>query len=248
MNWKIFFSTFALIFLAELGDKTQLAAMARAAVSDSAKWTIFSGAAAALVFSTLIAVLLGSTLTRVVPEQYIKGTAGILFIVFGVLILREALVPQRPEVRAAPSGLTSFVFGLAAEFERTAFEDYRQLAESTSHPELKRLLQELAAEEKEHCRHIEAVQAEHPDIEFEAAAADELPVEGGLMHDVAEGDRPILAHAIEHEKATSGFYRELARLTPIPAVSRAFSALASAEEAHVKRLEAFGADADRLST
>ena len=89
--WKMFGSTFILIFLAELGDKTQLAAMARAAdgpSGSSAKWIVFLAASSALVLSTLIAVFLGGALKALIPdERYIKIAAGALFVVFGAWIL-----------------------------------------------------------------------------------------------------------------------------------------------------------------
>ena len=87
MDWSLFFSTFVLIFLAELGDKTQLAAMARAATNGHGKWTVFFGASLALVVSTLLAVFFGSLLARFVPPHIIKIAAGVLFIVCGGLLL-----------------------------------------------------------------------------------------------------------------------------------------------------------------
>ena len=82
MDWKLFVGTFALIFLAELGDKTQLAALASSAGSRS-PWSVFAGASAALVLSTLLAVLIGATLQRLCPVHYLKGGAAILFFVLG---------------------------------------------------------------------------------------------------------------------------------------------------------------------
>ena len=83
-NAKLFASTFILIFLAELGDKTQLAAMAK---SIEGRMTVFLAASAALVCSTLIAVLFGDSLTRFIPERYLQIAAGVLFIVFGGIML-----------------------------------------------------------------------------------------------------------------------------------------------------------------
>jgi Predicted membrane protein len=104
--WKLFGGTFILIFLAELGDKTQLAAMARAADGPdgvSAKWVVFLAASAALVFSTLIAVFFGGVLRSLVPdERYIKIAAGILFLVFGALILMGVARSYMNEGKAAP--------------------------------------------------------------------------------------------------------------------------------------------------
>lgn len=86
MDWKLLTSTFVLIFLAELGDKTQLATLSLAA-SGRSRLVVFVGAAAALATTSAIAVLLGEGLARVVPEAWIKRAAGMAFIVLGVFFL-----------------------------------------------------------------------------------------------------------------------------------------------------------------
>jgi putative Ca2+/H+ antiporter (TMEM165/GDT1 family) len=86
VDWKVVASTFGLIFLAELGDKTQLAAMTMAAESES-PIAVFLGAVAALAVVTLIAVGVGGALIKVVPARYIRMGAGALFIALGALML-----------------------------------------------------------------------------------------------------------------------------------------------------------------
>lgn len=86
MDLKLFSSTFALIFLAELGDKTQLAALSLAA-SGKSRLVIFLASSAALVATRALAVLLGDALARVVPEIWIKRVAGVGFLAMGVLFL-----------------------------------------------------------------------------------------------------------------------------------------------------------------
>lgn len=83
---KIFFSTFLLIFLAELGDKTQLTALLLSA-KEKKPLLIFAAAMSAFFVSTFLAVLLGSTLTKFFPETIIKKTAALVFIGVGLLIL-----------------------------------------------------------------------------------------------------------------------------------------------------------------
>jgi len=85
VDWKLFGTTFLAIFLAEMGDKTQLATLS--AASAGSRWVVFAAAALALVSTTLIAVLAGEALTRVIPPVWIKRAAGALFIVLGVLYL-----------------------------------------------------------------------------------------------------------------------------------------------------------------
>ena len=86
IDWQVFVSTFVLIFLAELGDKTQLATLAVAASSRS-RWAVFAGAALALVSITFISVLVCEALVKIVPVEYVKRAAGVMFILIGVTIL-----------------------------------------------------------------------------------------------------------------------------------------------------------------
>jgi putative Ca2+/H+ antiporter (TMEM165/GDT1 family) len=86
MDWKLFASTFVAVFLAELGDKTQLATLSLAAGGGS-RWVVFAGSALALVATSAIAVLVGEGLARVVPAVWIKRAAGALFVALGVLLL-----------------------------------------------------------------------------------------------------------------------------------------------------------------
>ena len=62
MELKVFFPVFAAVFIAELGDKTQLATMLFAADKEVSKWTVFLGASAALVVATVIGVIAGTLL------------------------------------------------------------------------------------------------------------------------------------------------------------------------------------------
>jgi Ca2+/H+ antiporter, TMEM165/GDT1 family len=86
MDWKLFASTFAAIFLAELGDKTQLATLSLSAGARS-KWLVFGAASLALVCTSAVAVLAGEALARAVPPAWIRRGAALLFIVLGVLML-----------------------------------------------------------------------------------------------------------------------------------------------------------------
>ncbi|MBI4869956.1 MAG: TMEM165/GDT1 family protein [Candidatus Riflebacteria bacterium] len=86
MDWRLFASTFLAIFLAEVGDKTQLATMALATGGVS-RVTVFLGAASALVLTSLLAVLLGDAVTRWVPAAWLRRGAGLLFVVLGVMYL-----------------------------------------------------------------------------------------------------------------------------------------------------------------
>jgi putative Ca2+/H+ antiporter (TMEM165/GDT1 family) len=86
VDWKLFTSTFVAIFLAEMGDKTQLATLS-AASGGASRWVVFGGAALALVATSAIAVLVGEGVSRVIPPVWTKRAAGVLFIVLGVLML-----------------------------------------------------------------------------------------------------------------------------------------------------------------
>ena len=87
MDLKVYLAIFGSVFLAELGDKTQLATVCFAADGECKPWGVFLAASAALVLSTLIAVLVGSQLERLVPTRYLKMGAGAMFVVIGGWVL-----------------------------------------------------------------------------------------------------------------------------------------------------------------
>ncbi|MCL8206611.1 MAG: TMEM165/GDT1 family protein [Actinomycetia bacterium] len=86
MDWKMMLTTFGLIFLAELGDKTQLTVMTLAAQS-RATLPVFVGAAAALTFSAALGAAFGEAITRVVPAGLIHAGAGVAFVILGILLV-----------------------------------------------------------------------------------------------------------------------------------------------------------------
>ena len=86
MDWKIFGTAFLTLFLAELGDKTQLAIITMTANTDS-KLAVFLGASLALVFVTLLAVLFGGILSTYIPTEWLQRIVAAAFIIIGVLML-----------------------------------------------------------------------------------------------------------------------------------------------------------------
>jgi len=86
MDLRVLLTTFGIIFLAEMGDKTQLAAMTMAA--DTKKpWAVFLGASLALTLVSALGVLVGSVVGDYVPLEWVKRVAAIAFIAIGVLML-----------------------------------------------------------------------------------------------------------------------------------------------------------------
>lgn len=87
---KVLFSTFALLFVAELGDKTQLAVINMTAKHKMPVW-VFAGATLALALVTAIGVVGGELLTRVIPEMVLRRVAAILFVAMGLLMWFDKL-------------------------------------------------------------------------------------------------------------------------------------------------------------
>jgi putative Ca2+/H+ antiporter (TMEM165/GDT1 family) len=90
MDWKIFLTVFGTVFIAELGDKTQLATVLFAADKEVSKYTVFFAASAALVVSAAIGVLAGSLLSEYMNEKYLHYIAGVGFILIGAFTLYNA--------------------------------------------------------------------------------------------------------------------------------------------------------------
>jgi putative Ca2+/H+ antiporter (TMEM165/GDT1 family) len=90
MEWKVFLTIFASVFIAELGDKTQLATMLFAADKEVSRYTVFFAASAALIVASAIGVLAGSVMSEYINEKYLHYIAGVGFIAIGAFTLYNA--------------------------------------------------------------------------------------------------------------------------------------------------------------
>lgn len=87
----MFFVVFATVFLAELGDKTQLATVLFASKPSVSLVTVFFGASLALILSSGLAVAAGSLISHLIDPRYLSFAAGIGFIVIGAWTILNAL-------------------------------------------------------------------------------------------------------------------------------------------------------------
>lgn len=93
MNWQPLLSTFGLVFVAELGDKTQLAVMTQTC-KHHRPWPVFVGATVALVAVTALGAAGGRLLGQLIPPDVLRHGAALAFVVMGVLIWREAVTEE----------------------------------------------------------------------------------------------------------------------------------------------------------
>jgi putative Ca2+/H+ antiporter (TMEM165/GDT1 family) len=90
MDLKMLATVFVTVFLAELGDKTQLATVLFAADRGASKLAVFTGAALALILATAIGVLAGDFVARHVNVVWLRYLAGAGFVVIGLWTLLRA--------------------------------------------------------------------------------------------------------------------------------------------------------------
>jgi putative Ca2+/H+ antiporter (TMEM165/GDT1 family) len=90
MDFKILTTVFMTIFIAELGDKTQLATLLFASDKAVSKLTVFAGASLALIACSGIGVAAGALISSYVSERYLHYLAGAAFIVIGIWTLLKA--------------------------------------------------------------------------------------------------------------------------------------------------------------
>ncbi|OQA90895.1 MAG: hypothetical protein BWY26_01307 [Elusimicrobia bacterium ADurb.Bin231] len=90
MDWKIFCTTFWMIFITEMGDKTQLANLSLVSKSKM-PWTVLFASISGYALATLVAITVGSVLYKFIPQNYIEIGAGCLFIIMGILMLTGIL-------------------------------------------------------------------------------------------------------------------------------------------------------------
>ncbi|HJQ39010.1 MAG TPA: TMEM165/GDT1 family protein [Thermoanaerobaculia bacterium] len=82
--WRTFFTVLSTVFLAEIGDKTQMATMLFAAEGKTSKWIVFAAASLALIAAAGLGVLLGGVIERIISPRTLKVIAGIGFILIGI--------------------------------------------------------------------------------------------------------------------------------------------------------------------
>lgn len=90
MDWKLIASTFGIIFLAELGDKTQLAALTLSA-STRQPVAVFIGATLGLAAVSAIGVAVGAGLAEVIPMQIVRKVSAAAFVIIGIAMLLDWL-------------------------------------------------------------------------------------------------------------------------------------------------------------
>ncbi|MBL8860227.1 MAG: TMEM165/GDT1 family protein [Planctomycetes bacterium] len=91
MDPRLFLTVFGSVFLAEIGDKTQLATLTFASQPDTSKWTVFWASSAALVVTAAIGVLAGGWISRVASPKTLSIAAGCAFMLIGAWTLVRAL-------------------------------------------------------------------------------------------------------------------------------------------------------------
>jgi Ca2+/H+ antiporter, TMEM165/GDT1 family len=90
MDWRLAASAFTAVFVAELGDKTQIATFALASSSTGGRLAVFLGSALALVCTSLIAVVAGGVAGRLVPAVWLERAGGVLMLALGAWMLWKA--------------------------------------------------------------------------------------------------------------------------------------------------------------
>ena len=91
MDMRMLLTVFSAVFIAELGDKTQVATMLFAADKDASKLTVFVGSSAALILTSALGVLIGGFLSQYLNPKYLSVMAGVGFILIGGWTLYKGL-------------------------------------------------------------------------------------------------------------------------------------------------------------
>lgn len=263
MNVKIIFASFALVFLAELGDKTQLTALAFSASSRS-YWSVFLGTSLALVAATALAVACGAALAKVLPQHLLHVASGAMFVVVGLVLLvnqaRKNVAPPTtttpaPEVeRALPAqgSLSAFILHQAIHFEEEFVLVLQEQAQAADDTQTRSALETAA---REHATHAEALNRAHASLPADPDAGDantavarpeqKTDPDAALLRrlhaPVAEQEQDPLRQSVHKQEAAAEFYVALARMTALPAARDTFRWLAMEELRLARHLEALAA-------
>lgn len=102
MDLTLLISTFLTVFLAELGDKTQLATVALSGTSDR-PLAVFLGSASALVLASLLGAMAGGSVATVVPTELLRLIASVGFLIIGTRLLLHSREPDLESGEATDS-------------------------------------------------------------------------------------------------------------------------------------------------
>ena len=243
MDWKIFFSTFVLIFFAELGDKTQLSVLAAAAEARS-PWAVFAGAATALCAAVGIAVIVSTVFKKFLPTYYLQWISVLVFFAFGVWTLFKIFKPTSKELAKYASeawassdysnlGMISrWTLSSALEFEDHARQDYESAAEVSGSEEVRKLFKHLAHEDHNHRKFVEALTKE--------GLASGSQLDSQKLSPLIQVERPLIP--LQMEDGPSELDRDLSLLSQAArhevSAHRFYSAMAQSVERH-RRLSSF---------
>jgi len=91
MIFNLLLSTFLTIFIAELGDKTQLATLTLSGTSNK-QLAVFLGSSTALILASLIGALAGGSISTFLPEIYLKSITSITFLIIGIKLIMGSII------------------------------------------------------------------------------------------------------------------------------------------------------------
>ncbi len=94
MDWKLLGVSFLTVFLAEIGDKSQVAAIALGGSSAHPR-SVFAGTVAALIFASFLGILAGEGVAQIFPTRIVKAIAALGFLVMGIRLLLPKLVTEK---------------------------------------------------------------------------------------------------------------------------------------------------------
>jgi hypothetical protein len=227
MNLKILAASFAVVFLAELGDKTQLTALAFSAQSRS-QWSVFLGTSLALVCTSALAVLFGGFLSRVLPPRLLHLVSGVMFVLIGLIMLVnlarkapdeviEAAPPAPAGAALTPGPIGAFVAGRIVSFEEDLAAAAEEQAERLPEGRVRQTLLAVADSHRGHLQQLQdmtaAISGEQRtriDRNLEQAQTENLLGIIASARDAAADD--AVARIIQHQEAAAQFYVALARM------------------------------------
>lgn len=235
MNLKLILSTFIVIFLAELGDKTQLAAMAASAGSNK-PFSVLIGASVALVLSSALAVAIGSFIGDHIPLRYIKIAAGVVFIIFGSLYLKDAFVPEKEAAKqetATFQFLGNSVIKAARAFEEQELKMLRAVRQAIERSECLSVIDDLILEEEKHLKSLSSMKKSKRIMKKEDH---EQFAHLNEEYTCSENDLHVLQDLYNREAAMANFYRLMSDKTKIAGVKQGLYSLYLEEMEHCEKI------------